>query len=168
MPHPKPITVEPAATVSVVFAVHATILGPSEFVTHLEDIRLTDPTIASTSPLTIVHLRPKMSEADPPRLNDTEDAMDQPPTIQVMFAVSPSRSVAIGTRILVTKTKPQEIGQTYERDNDCVVVNMLSGASCNQAEPTSTASIVAHVIRSACSGFSSRAARCGSSKSVGI
>lgn len=74
--------------------------------------------MARTSPETMVHLLPKISEAEPAIQKLTEDAMDQPPTIQVMFAVSPSRSVAMGTRILVTSTKPQEIGQTYDSDND--------------------------------------------------
>jgi hypothetical protein len=41
--------------------------------------------------------------------------MDQPPTIHERLAVSP-RSVPTGTKIPVMRTKPQAIGQTYEKD----------------------------------------------------
>jgi hypothetical protein len=123
MPQPNPIIVEPAATVSVVLAVQATICGGLAYDQLVWISGHTDPRIASTSPETIVHLLPKMSEAEPAMQKLTEDAMDQPPTIQVIFAVSPSRSVAMGTRILVTKTKPQEIGQTYDSDNDYLRVS---------------------------------------------
>ena len=81
--------------------------------THSNGIlgRLTDPMVARTSPLTMVHRLPKISGRGSAIEKLTEDAMDQPPTIQLMFSVSP-RSVLTGTRIPVIRTKPHEIGQT--------------------------------------------------------
>jgi len=95
MPHPKPITVDPAATVSVFCAVAETI----------------DPTMASTSPVITVHLRPNISLRLPAKEKDTDEAIDHPPRIHVTFSVSP-KSVPIGTRIPETRMKPSAIGQT--------------------------------------------------------
>lgn len=109
--------VDPATSVNVVWAVHATIFaGLARLELQMESVR-TEPMIARTSPETMVHRLPKISDKDPAREKLTEEAMDQPPTIQEMFSVSP-RSVPTGTRIPVMRTKPQEIGHTYENDKD--------------------------------------------------
>lgn len=73
--------------------------------------------IHRNSPDTIVQRLPNMSDRDPATEKLIDEAMDQPPTIQEMLAVSPS-SIPIGTRMPVTRTKPQEMGQTYENDKD--------------------------------------------------
>lgn len=60
-----------------------------------------------------------MSDSDPAMEKLTEEAIDQPPTIQEMLSTSP-RSVPTGTRIPVMRTKPHEIGQTYEKERDWI------------------------------------------------
>lgn len=62
-------------------------------------------------PETMVQRRPNTSLRFPAMENDTEDAIDQPPTNQViLLSVSPS-SVPTRTRIPVTRAKPHDIGQ---------------------------------------------------------
>jgi len=95
MPQPKPITVDPAATVSVFCAVAEMI----------------DPAMASTSPVMTVHLRPNMSLRLPASEKETDEAIDHPPRIHVTFSVSP-KSVPIGTKIPETRINPSAIGQT--------------------------------------------------------
>jgi len=101
IPHPNPIIVDPAATVSVVCAVAETM----------------DPTIARTSPVMTVYLRPKMSLRLPASEKETEEAIDQPPSIHVTSAVSP-KSFPMGTRMPETRMKPSAIGQTYDSVSD--------------------------------------------------
>lgn len=79
--------------------------------------------MARTSPIMTVYRRPKMSLKLPAIENETDDAMDQPPTIQVMLIVSP-RSVPIWTRMAEGMMKPHDIGQTYERHKDYVAVSL--------------------------------------------
>lgn len=80
---------------------------------QLENLQnlLTDPTMLKSWPVTMVHLLPKTSLRLPAMEKDTEDAIDQPPTSQViLFSVSPS-SVPTRTRIPVTRANPHDIGQ---------------------------------------------------------
>ena len=59
----------------------------------------------------ITYRRPKISLSRPARPKETDDAIDQPDTIQPMSVVSP-RSVPIWTRIEVAMRNPLEMGAT--------------------------------------------------------
>lgn len=84
---------------------------------RLSPVKLTEPTMQNTWPETIVHRLPNTSDNPPAIENETDEAIAQPPTSQVILVASP-RSVPIGTSIPVAKANPQEIGLMYESASD--------------------------------------------------
>ena len=123
IPAPKPIMVDPAITVKVVYAVQATIFRKVSLGITREqhsDCQRTDPIRANISPETIVQRRPKTSLRLPAKEKETDEAIDQPPTIHEMFTVSP-KSVPIGSSMPDGKRNPHEMGHMKAHPSDCHV-----------------------------------------------
>jgi hypothetical protein len=79
---------------------------------------LTAPMRVKPCPIIMAQRRPKMSLSLPAMEKDTEEAIDQPPMIQVTLETSP-RSVAMLTMMPDTTTKPGPKGATNDSIKNC-------------------------------------------------